>query len=436
MPSGVSPAVFEHHLSTLNFSAMKPLCINNYCFDRIHTWIQYDIRIPQFIEVVIEVFYPKNCEANGLVMFSHGFLVGNDLLFYPRKIVGALMDDNPLFGINPSAYYNYSSAIVERNWAMAFVTAAHMQSVAIPWVDFGGNPRVGQDAYAAASYLIKYGATDEFYKIDERNRNSFIFDRDLAGKTRFMKSNNVIFAGHSVGGAHAQAAAVGFEKLHEIGKSTSHPFNPVMYDREFMPLFSCPMSEWCDEHRAKPAGLIQLSPVDMRVPLLAPGMKPYRETLAGMQMPSLMVIGNCDCATLKSSDPPSWSTQADKVTQFSDLSSAKSWAALTMVDKGSHCGYLTEKNLFCESADMQFSCDLCPDDAVYSPDGGETIFTTELFRQFIRLYDHAGSFEGSFADWKESSFMQWLNQSRPEHAPVDLVAFGDGRYVDFARDSL
>ncbi|MBM3422103.1 MAG: hypothetical protein FJY09_02435 [Chlorobi bacterium] len=411
---------------------MKPVCINNYCFDRIHTWIQYDWRIPQFIEVVIEVFYPKNLDANGLVMFSHGFLIGNDLLFYPKKIVGAFLDDNPLFGINPSAYYNYSAAIVEKNWAMAFVTASHMQSVAMPWVDFGGNPRVGQDAYAAASYLIKYGATDEFYKIDEQNRNRSFFEKELAGKTRFMKSNNVIFAGHSVGGAHAQVAAVGFDNLQAIGKRTSRPFDPVLYDREFLPLFSCPMSQWREEHRAKPVGLIQLSPVDMNVPCLAPGMKPYRETLAAMQMPSLMVIGNCDCATLRSSSPKSWSSDPKDETQFTQLSSSGSWAAVTRVDKGSHCGYLTEKSLICETADMHFSCSLCPDIEVYPPQGAEMVFTTELFRRFIRIYNNTEPFKGSFSDWKESSFMQWLNKPAPQHGTVDLAAFDDGEYVDYA----
>ena len=80
---------------------MQPIRINNYCFDHIHTWIQYDKRIPQFIEVVIELFYPENRQAEGLVMFSHGFLIGNDLLYYPKKIIGGLMNDNPLFGINP-----------------------------------------------------------------------------------------------------------------------------------------------------------------------------------------------------------------------------------------------------------------------------------------------------------------------------------------------
>ncbi|WP_317616275.1 hypothetical protein [Chlorobium phaeovibrioides] len=64
---------------------MKPICINGYCFDRIHLWVQYHKSIPLFIEVVVEVFYPKHRQAEGLVMFNHGFLIGNDLLYYPKK---------------------------------------------------------------------------------------------------------------------------------------------------------------------------------------------------------------------------------------------------------------------------------------------------------------------------------------------------------------
>ncbi|MGC8774231.1 MAG: hypothetical protein ACP5R6_03070 [Chlorobaculum sp.] len=60
---------------------MKPIRIDDYCFDRIHLWLQYDPFVPEFIEMVIEVFYPANRKANGLVMFNHGFLIGNDLLW-------------------------------------------------------------------------------------------------------------------------------------------------------------------------------------------------------------------------------------------------------------------------------------------------------------------------------------------------------------------
>ncbi|NTV05948.1 MAG: hypothetical protein HGA59_05500 [Chlorobiaceae bacterium] len=418
---------------------MQPIRINNYCFDRIHTWIQYDKRIPQFIEVVIEVFYPENRQADGLVMFSHGFLIGNDLLYYPKKIIGGLLNENPLFGINPSRFYNYSSAIVEHNWAMAFVTASHLQSVAMPWIDFGGNPRVGQDAYAAASYLVKYGATDEFYRIDEHNRNSSFYSRELVKKTGFMKSNNVIFAGHSVGGAHAQVASVGFSKLHEIGKRTCLRFDPVLYDREFLPALSSSMSSWSDEERANPVGFIQLSPVDMNVPILAPGMEPYRDVLSESAIPSVMVIGQCDNACLSMSQPPAWSSDSGKESQFRQLASEKSWATVASVEKGSHCGYLTEKNTLCSVADISNPCKSTIGKDTYKAGGDESLFTTELLRNFINLYYEYengganGGFNGDFNQWRDSKFMKWLNRKSPD-GRINLVPFSDGKYVQYARD--
>jgi hypothetical protein len=412
---------------------MQPIRINNYCFDRIHTWIQYDKRIPQFIEVVIEVFYPENRQAEGLVMFSHGFLIGNDLLFYPKKIIGGLLNDNPMFGINPSRYYNYSSAIVEHNWAMAFVTAAHMQSVAMPWIDFGGNPRVGQDAYAAASYLIKYGATDEFYKIDEHNRNRSFYNRELIKETGFMKGNKVIFAGHSVGGAHAQVASVGFKKLQEIGKSTSRSFDPVLYDRELIPALSCPMSTWSDDELANPVGFLQLSPVDMTVPILAPGMEAYRDVLSESPIPSVMVIGQCDNACLNMSKPPAWSSDAAKDNQFSQLASASSWATVANVAKGSHCGYLTDKNFLCSVADMSNPCKSTAAKDTYKAGGDESRFTTELFRNFIDFCHGNGVGNDDFNQWRDSKFIKWLNQESPDGV-INLVPFSDKQFVDFARD--
>lgn len=255
---------------------MKPIRIDDYCFDRIHLWLQYDPFVPEFIEMVIEVFYPANRKANGLVMFNHGFLIGNDLLWYPKKIAGMLLDDNPLFGINPSAYYNYSEAIVEKNWAMAFVSASHAQVDWMPWTDIGGNPRVGQETFAAASYLIRYGLTEFFWLAESRGHNSKNFDAQLASKAKFLVSNNVIFAGHSVGGAHAQAAACGFDTLSQIGRQQCRPFNPVIYNRELLPTFSMPMTDWPEADRANPVGLLMLSPVDQHVPIFMPGMSDYR----------------------------------------------------------------------------------------------------------------------------------------------------------------
>jgi hypothetical protein len=415
---------------------MKPILINDYCFDRIHIWIQYDVRIPQFIEVVIEVFYPSSRDANGLVMFSHGFLIGNDLLFYPKKLVGTFLNDNPLFGINPSYYYNFTPAIVENRWALAFVTAAHMQNAAIPWLDFGGNPRAGQDAYAAASYLIRYGATDFFYKADEHNRGSSFYDRDLVTSRKFMKNNRVIFAGHSIGGGHAQAAATGFDTLRKLGPKNYRPFDPVIFDREVLPAYSERMSRWRPEERAEPVGLLQLSPVDQQIPLLAPGMQFYREALSRAGMPNLMIVGKCDCACLekKYSKPPAWSGMQGTVSQFEQMAPAggSSWAAVAMVDRGSHCGYLTQPNNLCSLADGSGECDLCPGEEVYRPAGRETAFTTELLKRFIALYPREGGGPGGFDDWAGSGFMQWLNRESPDGS-VKLVPFSDGSHVHFSR---
>ncbi|NTW11204.1 MAG: hypothetical protein HGA26_07580, partial [Chlorobiaceae bacterium] len=221
---------------------MNPARTDKYCFDHIHLWVQYDKKSAAFIEVVIEVYYPLTRDAEGLVMFSHGFLIGNDPLYYPRKLAGVFTGDNPLFGINPSRYYNYTAAAIENNWAIAYVSASHLQFEGVPWLDFGGNPRVGQDAFVAASYLIKYGSTDYFYLLDtEKKRSRKAFMEEIR-KYRFIKQgcNNVIFAGHSVGGAHAQVAACGFQTMQEIGKKTGYSFDPVMYDREVLPRHSDP----------------------------------------------------------------------------------------------------------------------------------------------------------------------------------------------------
>ncbi len=409
---------------------MKPIRINNYCFDRIHLWIQYHPLVPQFVEVVVEVFYPESRNANGLVMFNHGFLIGNDLLYYPKKIIGALLDDNPLFGINPSAYYNYSKSIVERNWAMAFVSASHAQVQGMPWTDIGGNPRVGQEAYAAASYLIKFGATDFFYKVEPAGPNCSNYDPDLACRSRFLVSNNVIFAGHSVGGAHAQAAACGFEKLHQIGCSQFLPFDPVMYDREVLPNISRPMSAWAEQERAKPIGLIQLSPVDEKVPILIPGMSAYREALAATPMPELMIVGNCDTACLdpENSTPPAWSATPGQVTQFAQEAPAgsDSWAVVACVDKGSHCGYLTEKSELCSMADKNSPCK----DA-YKAMGEESAMTVELLKRFIAMYPGTDGFGTDRQQWLTGDFIQWLNTENP-YGTLKLQQMPTGGYIQTA----
>ena len=411
---------------------MKAIRINNYCFDRIHLWIQYDWKIPQFTEVVIEIFYPENRQANGLLMFNHGFLIGNDLLFYPKKIIGALLNDNPLFGINPSAFYNYSEAIVGQNWAMAFVSSSNTQNVIVPGIDIGGNPRVGQEAYAAASYLIKYGVTDFFYREETRGRNSAFYDNALSSTAKFMRSNNVIFAGHSVGGAHAQVAACGFDALHELGKKSSRPFNPVMYDREFLPAYSERLSEWNPAERANPVGLVQLSPVDQKAPLFSPGMQPYREVLAESPMPIVMIVGECDCACLDDSKPPAWSPTPGDTSQFTQLAPAasNSWAVAARVAKGSHCGYLTDNNELCTMADKPSQCKRCPGVDTYKPNAAESAFTADLFKEFIALYPGADGFVGDRNAWMNSTFMTWLNRESP-NGTVKLVPFNGGQYVDW-----
>jgi hypothetical protein len=380
--------------------------------------------MPSFVEVAIEVFYPKNLDANGLVLFNHGFLIGDDLLFYPKKVLGALLNDNPLFSKNPSRYYNYTEAIVEQNWAMAFVTASHIESQYVPWTDFGGNPRVGQEAYAAASYLIKYGATNYFK------------NKAAVEKSKFMSSNNVLFAGHSVGGAHAQAAAVGFDELVKLGDNSRFTFDPIIYNREAVPAKTDTMSSWSQSHRANPVGLLQLSPVDMTNAFLQFGMAPYREVLSKSSIPNLMIVGECDCAALDNSNPPAWSDQPDITTEFSQMApdNSQSWAVMARVKKGSHCGYLTVENKLCNQADNQSFCKRCPGQEVYSSNGPETRFTTQLLNQFISIYPDKAPFNQGFCDWIKSPCLTWLNIPKPGGF-VDLLPFSPNTYIDYADPS-
>ncbi|ACF13814.1 conserved hypothetical protein [Chloroherpeton thalassium ATCC 35110] len=403
---------------------MNPICIDNYCFDRIHLWIQYSPKQPRFTEFVIEVYYPKNLDAKGLIMFDHGFLIGQGLFYYPKLLLGALFNDYPLFAQNPSHFYNYTTAAVKHNWAMAFVTSSHFASELIPWIDFGGNPRVGQEAYAAASYLIRHGVTNFFrYKPAEE-------------RTKFMKTNNVVFAGHSVGGAHAQAAAVGFEQLHCIGESSGLDFNPIIYNRELLPAHTQRFSDWKPEDLANPVGLVQLSPVDMTNAFLKMGMASYREALSKMNMPMVMVFGQCDCAALQQSNPPAWSSDPNTETEFSQLApqNSDSWAVAANVEKGSHCGYLTANNELCDQADAKYSCKLCPDVDVYKSNGPETAFTIDLFDQFLGLYPNGSKFDKDFCGWMKSDFIKWLDKKSPD-GNVNLVPFADGRYIDYANKS-
>ncbi|MBF0586245.1 hypothetical protein INT08_01965 [Prosthecochloris sp. N3] len=413
---------------------MKPICIGDYCFNHHHLWIQYHKYLPQFVEVAVEVFYPRDRQADGLIMFNHGFLIGTDLFYLPKKIAGSLLNDNPLFGVHPSAYYNYSRAAIDNNWAMAFVTATHLQASGLPWSDFGGNPRVGQEAFAVASYLIKYGATDEFYKGDEHYENTAFFDRGVIEEARFLRSNNVVFAGHSVGGAHAQVAATGFKAMQDIGKRNMQLFDPVIYDRELLPKYSRSLSSWNEQDIAQPVGLLQLSPVDQKIWPLAPGMRPYREALAEKPMPELMIIGDCDCACLDSSAPPAWSPDSGTASQFSQLAPehSDSWSIVANLSNGSHCGYLTECDEKCQLADGD--CKRCKDQNPWKAGDEEAEFTNELIRRFLGIYEPGQPFSGDFCQWVQSDVITWLNTENPMGA-ITMKPFSDNRYIEYASPS-
>ena len=409
---------------------MDPIQIGNYCFRRMYLWLQYSKSSPHFTEIVIEVFYPNDRQADGLVMFNHGFLIGVDLAYYPKLLLSKLMgSDTPLYAINPSWYYNYSDAAIKNHWALAFVTSSHEQVDIMPWTDFGGNPRVGQEAYAAASYLVRYGAT---YKYDDAKAvASARFLKGADDKNGNFMQNRVIFAGHSVGGAHAQVAATGFDNIQLIGTEQGMPFDPVFFNREVIPGSTPAISSWTDEQRANPVGLLQLSPVDNKIPLLFTGMEAYRKQLAKMPLPNLMVTGQCDSATLKSSTPPSWIDENDrKDSQFAQMAYSEkgSWAATCMVEKGSHCGYLRHCNDLCSQADKDSkTCDGCSNVTPYAANQEEFVFTNELLDRFIKNGTYSG---GTLEDWKSGDFVKWLNNSNPEGTAITLNKFSDG-YVHF-----
>ncbi len=399
---------------------METVLINDYCFKRVYFWMQYTPEDLNFTEIAIDVYFPQNRKANGLVMFNHGFLIGPGLLYLPKRLFAGIFDNEelPLFDNYPSSFYNYTSAIVEKNWAMAFVTSTHKQSEFIPTTDFGGNPRVGQEAYLAASYLICFGATSTFY------------DASRSDQFQFMNSNNVIFAGHSVGGAHAQVAATGFDNLQAIGEATKQKFDPIVYDRVAFPRVTDKLSKWGEKNQAKPVGLVQLSPVDMKNPIFG-GMKAYREKQQTIPIPNLMVVGQCDCACLDTSQPPAWSPKTSDNTEYSEMAPAGSgsWATVANVEKGSHCGYLTAPSELCSTADSSASCKRCPDTEKYKPVGKESDFTAELFKRFIEIFPANSGFAGTRQDWLSSSCLKWLNNKQPDGTAINLVPFSDGQYV-------
>ncbi len=409
---------------------MHPIEVGYYDFQRIYLWLQYSDKLPLFTEIVIEVFYPNDMQAKGLVMFDHGFMIGPNLLFYPELVYSKITNkETPLFQVNPSRYYNYTKAAVDNKWAMAFVTTCHQQVEGMPWTDFGGSPRVGQSAYAAACYLIRYGATHKYDDTKAVNKARFLSSMGKSTNGNCM-GNNVIFAGHSVGGAHAQAAACGFEALQEIGAQSLKFYDPIFYNGEVCPKHTPPLSKWDASQMATAAGLLQLSPVDgangTLIPILAPGMKPYREYLSRVPMPNLMVTGSSDSACLdpNKSNPPAWIDVNDKKSsQYAQMAYTckDSWAATCMVENGSHCSYLSEENGICSAAE---------NNPTYRAGGAEYTFTNELFDQYIQLVSAAGPAGCSLTDWKAGSLMQWLNKEKPGTSGITLTKFPDG-YVHF-----
>ncbi len=232
------------------------------------------------------------------------------------------------------------------------------------------------------------------------------------------------------GGAHAQVAATGFDNLQAIGEATKQKFDPIVYDRVAFPRVTDKLSQWGPENQAKPVGLVQLSPVDMKNPLFG-GMKLYREKLKSIPIPNLMVVGQCDCACLDTSQPKAWSPETSDDTEYSQMapSASDSWATVTNVEKGSHCGYLTAPSEICSTADSSASCKRCPDTEKYKPVGKETDFTAELFRRFIDIYPANSGFAGTREEWLTSSCLKWLNNKNPDDTAINLVPFSDGQYV-------
>lgn len=399
---------------------MDPIRIDNYCFNRFNLWLQYDHRATGFIELAVEVYYPYERNAEGLVVFSHGFLVGDNLLYYPEKLLDLLLNrEGPLFQKHPSSYYNYTSAAVPNNWAFACVTACHKESEALPWTDFGGNPRVGQEAYAAASYLVRYGATPAFN------------NEKVVNESRFMNNNRVLFAGHSVGGAHAQAAACGFDFLRAEGHRSGRDYEPRFFDREILPYHTAPLAEWGETSLACPVGHLQLSPVDMTRPEIGFGMRSYREYLSQRPIPGLMIVGECDCAALDDSTPPAWSPDQSLATQYAQLggNGGTSWVLAARVALGSHCGYLSRDNYFCRQADKS-SCGLCTAYSPYQAGGEEYLFVVDLLDRILAFLG-SGQPE-SREEWVGSDVVQWLNHQSPAGTAITLLPAPYGGYVEGA----
>ncbi len=203
-----------------------------------------------------------------------------------------------------------------------------------------------------------------------------------------------------------------------------------MYDRIIFPRATGKLSTWGGESRANPVGLVQLSPVDMNNPLFS-GMEPYRQKLATIPIPNLMIVGQCDCASLDSSQPPAWSSDPSVVTEYSQMApvGSDSWAVVANVENGSHCGYLTAPSSLCSLADSDSQCKRCPGKETYQPVGKETEFTAKLFKEFTDIYPANSGFTGTRQDWLGSSFLKWINRQNPIDTSINLVQFSGGEYV-------
>ena len=144
-----------------------------------------------------------------------------------------------------------------------------------------------------------------------------------------------------------------------------------------------------------------------------------------------MIVGECDCACLDSSQPPAWSSDSAVTTEYSQMAPAGSeaWAVVANVENGSHCGYLTEPNAFCSTADNDSNCTRCKDKKKYKPVGKESDFTAKLFKEFIDIYPANSGFTGTRQAWLDSSCLKWLDNQNPIGTSVKLVQFKGGKYV-------
>jgi len=122
-------------------------------------------------------------------------------------------------------------------------------------------------------------------------------------------------------------------------------------------------------------------------------------------------------------------SESDSSSQFAQMapSGSDSTAAICMVEKGSHSGYLSHSNILCSQADKtSCDCEGCKDLQPYLAAEEEFVFTNELIKRFI---DQCSS--DTPVDWRQSDLVRWLDNSTPEGTDITLKKFSDG-YVHFA----